>query len=134
MATKITNKNHGCPIMRKLIIIIAASLSLAACGSGVNYSEGSRVGIVQKFSRKGLIFPTWEGELVMDGVKARATESGSSITNVWPFGAGTNDAIAAQIEAAMNDGYRVRLTYQQHLLTGPSWGNAYHVVKVERAP
>jgi hypothetical protein len=32
------------------------------------YSEGSRVGLLQKFSRKGMIFKTYEGEMILSSV------------------------------------------------------------------
>jgi len=32
------------------------------------YSEGSRVGLLQKFSRKGTIFKTYEGEMILSSV------------------------------------------------------------------
>jgi hypothetical protein len=32
------------------------------------YSEGSRVGLLQKFSRKGLVFKTYEGEMILSSV------------------------------------------------------------------
>lgn len=119
--------------MRKIAIAAILPVFLAACGSGIFYSDGSRVGVVQKFSKSGLFFPTWDGELVMDGIKPTATSNGGAgLSNVWTFGAGTNETIARQIEDAMNAGYRVRLTYKQHVFTGPSWGTSYHVVKVER--
>jgi hypothetical protein len=32
------------------------------------YSDGSRVGLLQKFSRKGVLFKTYEGELILSSV------------------------------------------------------------------
>jgi hypothetical protein len=107
------------------------ALPIVGCGSGIPYSDGNRVGTVQKISKKGLFFPTWEGQLVMDGVRVKGTEGG--VTNVWDFSVGTDDAIAAQIEKASEDGVRVKLHYEQHVVAGPSWGSTgYRVTKVER--
>jgi hypothetical protein len=36
------------------------------------YSEGYRAGLLQKFSRKGTIFKTYEGELVLSSVSGRS--------------------------------------------------------------
>jgi len=36
------------------------------------YSEGYRAGLLQKFSRKGTIFKTYEGELVLSSVAGRS--------------------------------------------------------------
>ena len=34
------------------------------------YSEGHRAGLLQKFSHRGTIFKTWEGEMVMSSVQS----------------------------------------------------------------
>lgn len=34
------------------------------------YSEGNRAGLLQKFSYRGTIFKTWEGELILSSVKS----------------------------------------------------------------
>jgi len=36
------------------------------------YSEGYRAGLLQKFSRKGTIFKTYEGELILSSVTGRS--------------------------------------------------------------
>jgi len=43
-----------------LLIIGIAYVSYMTFGV---YSEGTRAGVLDKFSRKGIIFKTWEGEL-----------------------------------------------------------------------
>ena len=39
-----------------------------------SYSDGERVGYVQKFSRKGYVCKTWEGELAMVAVPGSTPE------------------------------------------------------------
>ena len=36
------------------------------------YSDGSRAGLLQKFSRKGNIFKTYEGEMILSSVQSTA--------------------------------------------------------------
>ncbi|NLA50066.1 MAG: hypothetical protein GX876_11470 [Bacteroidales bacterium] len=52
--------------------IIAFLILVLAVFIYVNYfhtfSEGYRAGILQKFSRKGVIFKTYEGEIIMGGL------------------------------------------------------------------
>ena len=36
------------------------------------YSEGYRAGLLQKFSKKGTIFKTYEGEMILSSVHSRA--------------------------------------------------------------
>lgn len=69
-----------------------------------NYSEGERAGYVQKFSHKGWLCKTWEGEIAM------VTMPGA-IPDKFEFSV-RDDATAAQINALA--GKRVVLIYQQH--------------------
>ena len=34
------------------------------------YSEGIRAGLLQKFSKRGQVFKTWEGELILSSVRS----------------------------------------------------------------
>jgi hypothetical protein len=36
------------------------------------YSEGSRSGLLQKFSKKGVVFKTYEGEMILSSVRSSA--------------------------------------------------------------
>ena len=69
-----------------------------------SYSEGERAGLLQKFSHKGWICKTYEGELALYIVGGVAPE-------VWHFS--TRDAeLAKQLSA--NVGRQVRLHYTEH--------------------
>jgi hypothetical protein len=59
--------------VRKIIIwaglIIIAVIAFIIYWNYYNtYSEGNRSGILQKFSRKGNVFKTYEGELIMSSI------------------------------------------------------------------
>jgi hypothetical protein len=69
-----------------------------------SYSHGERAGYVQKFSRKGWICKTWEGQLAMVNIPGAMQEK-------WDFSV-RSDSIAALISRSM--GQRVSLTYDQH--------------------
>ena len=69
-----------------------------------SYSEGTRAGYLQKFSRKGWICKTWEGEL------AQAMVPGMAPT-IWNFTV-RSDAAARQLNLAL--GRRVLLFYREH--------------------
>ncbi len=69
-----------------------------------NYSEGERAGIVQKFSQKGWICKTYEGELAMTSVPG-------VMPVLWDFSV-RNDAVAQQIREAI--GKHVALHYTEH--------------------
>src|SRR5688572_9727522 len=72
-----------------------------------SYSAGDRAGYIQKFSEKGWICKTWEGELAQVNLPGTVQE-------IFPFTV-RDDRIAAQIIQLMrtHDG-RVALTYEQH--------------------
>jgi len=69
-----------------------------------SYSSGERAGWVQKFSNKGWVCKTWEGELAMVSLPG-------SIPEKFYFTV-RDDAVAAQINTVV--GQRVRLHYEQH--------------------
>jgi hypothetical protein len=69
------------------------------------YSSGERAGYVQKFSKKGWVCKTWEGELAM--VALPGTLSEKFLFTV------RNDSVAALINRSL--GKRVAITYQQHV-------------------
>lgn len=70
-----------------------------------NYSEGERAGYVQKFSKKGWLCKTWEGELAMVALPGTLAEK-------FPFSV-RDEAVADKINKTM--GKRVAVVYQQHV-------------------
>ena len=88
-----------------------------------SYSSGERAGYVQKFSKKGWVCKTWEGELAMVSIPGSMSEKF--------FFTVRDDSVAARINAAM--GKRVSLTYEQHLgVPTTCFGETqYHVVNVK---
>ena len=69
-----------------------------------SYSEGERAGILQKFSRKGWICKTYEGELALYIV-------GGVAPQIWHFS--TRDPKLAA-ELTKNVGRDMRLQYSEH--------------------
>jgi hypothetical protein len=69
-----------------------------------SYSSGERAGYVQKFSRKGWICKTWEGELAIVSMPGTMAEKF--------FFTVRDDAIAGRINQTL--GKRVALSYKQH--------------------
>jgi hypothetical protein len=69
-----------------------------------SYSEGDRAGYVQKFSKKGWICKTWEGELSMINIPGAAPERFEFTVR--------DDNVANQITSNM--GNRVSLRYEEH--------------------
>lgn len=69
-----------------------------------SYSEGERAGILQKFSRKGWLCKTYEGELALYIV-------GGVAPQIWHFS--TRDPKLAA-ELSKNVGQDLRLQYSEH--------------------
>lgn len=69
-----------------------------------SYSDGDRAGVLQKFSKRGWICKTWEGEIAMYVV-------GGVSPQIWAFSV-RDDEVAAQLQAAV--GQQVRLHYAEH--------------------
>lgn len=68
-----------------------------------SYSEGERAGWIQKFSNKGWLCKTWEGEMAMVSMPGSMSEK--FLFTVW------DDATAEQINKLM--GKRVSLHYEE---------------------
>ncbi len=101
--------------MNKKTILITIALVLLLSLSGFiywkfysTYSDGNRTGLLQKFSHKGNVFKTYEGELVMNGL----TVNGSTGLGSEKFYFSVNvDSIAQKL---MNlEGQKVVLHYEQ---------------------
>ena len=96
----------------KLLLILFVLLLLVIGGFALyvwislhfNYSDGERAGYVQKFSHKGWICKTWEGELAMVNLPGTMPE-------LFHFSV-RDDAVAQKINQSL--GQRVRLHYEQH--------------------
>lgn len=95
-------------VLRGFVYFLVLLLVLAAGWTWLSlhwsYSEGERAGYVQKFSRKGWLCKTWEGEVAM------VTMPGA-IPDKFYFSV-RDDAIAAKINELA--GKRLVLHYQQH--------------------
>lgn len=91
-----------------VLLLVAAGLLFALyvwIALSFDYSEGERAGYVQKFSRKGWVCKTWEGELAMVNLPGAMPE-------LFRFTV-RDDAVAQRLNESM--GKRVRLHYEQHM-------------------
>lgn len=90
------------------------------------YSQGDRAGFVQKFSQKGWLCKTWEGQIAMANLPGTMPE-------MFDFSV-RSDSIAKLITESM--GKRVDITYQQHggVPTRCFGDTQYFVTGVRAAP
>lgn len=92
-------------------------------GNNLQYSDGIRTGMVNKFSSKGLIWKTYEGQMALEGIVSNGNSSGA---NVWDFSIdrqarhGENGAeLARKIREYLESGTKVKVTYTEPLSTWP---------------
>ena len=62
-----------------VISVIVLGLVLFYFISGTHYSDGERSGVLRKFSHKGLVFKTYEGEMLNGGCKNYMMTGGDKV-------------------------------------------------------
>jgi hypothetical protein len=86
------------------LVLLLAAIAYTPLTLWYSYSEGERVGVLQKLSRKGWVCKTYEGELALYVVSGVAPQ-------IWPFTV-RDSAVAERLNASL--GKRVRLHYTEH--------------------
>ena len=92
-----------------IVVIVALPVVLVSLYTWLvlswSYSSGERAGYVQKFSERGWVCKTWEGELVMVSMPGTMSEKFYFTVR--------DDSVAAKINQSL--GKKVTLTYEQHV-------------------
>jgi hypothetical protein len=96
------SSGHIIALATLAVVLLVACYSWAALNW--SYSDGERAGSLQKFSHKGWICKTYEGELALYVIAGVQPE-------VWDFTV-RDAAVARQLAAAV--GERVQLHYTEH--------------------
>lgn len=92
-------------LLLTVVLVVAGAVLWTWATLSYDYSDGERAGYVQKFSRKGWVCKTWEGELALVNLPGAMPE-------IFRFTV-RDEAVARQIESAV--GKRVALKYEQHI-------------------
>ncbi len=105
-----------------LSIIIAVTVVYFLFIYYAAYSEGYRAGELVKFSHKGVIFKTWEGEI----------SQGVSEAQIFSFSVEDNEKGVIK-DLQDFQGQSVKLMYKERFVTFPWLGDTkYFVTKVEK--
>ena len=101
--------------MKKLFLVIVLLFFFIGAGYllvvfNYSYSSGSRAGYIQKFSHKGWLCKTYEGELALYVV-------GGVSPQIWYFSV-RDESLVPSLRKAL--GERVRLHYSEHPLVPTS--------------
>ena len=93
-------------IVLGVFVLVPALIATAWTAISLNwdYSRGTRSGYVQKFSKKGWLCKTWEGEIAMVNVPGAMQERFSFTVR--------NDSVAALLNRYQ--GQRVVIEYEEH--------------------
>ena len=101
-------------------VVIVAFVAVAFISLHWVYAEGERAGYVQKFSRKGYLCKTWEGEMAMVSLPGSVPEKFLFTVR--------DETVAQQVNQAI--GRRVSLYYEEHVgLPTSCFGETGHFVK-----
>jgi hypothetical protein len=93
-----------------ILILAVLAFALLYLSTKLSYSEGERAGVISKFSEKGFVIKTHEGEL---NVGAQG-DVGNLSVNLWAFSVANNDPeIIKKLQDSMLSGKRVRMHYEQ---------------------
>ncbi len=110
MEREITTKDHGRRgTGRKLITLFLLGLFLIL---GIfiwwnyyyTYSDGTRYGLLQKFSRRGNLFKTYEGEMILSSVRGNAD---APVASEKFFFTVTDDRVAQRLQDLQGKGITV---------------------------
>jgi len=88
-----------------MVVVVVACAGYMMFVLNWSYSKGERIGYVQKFSEKGWLCKTWEGELQMLPVPGAIPEK-------FLFSV-RDKAVIARINSSL--GKKVSLYYEQHI-------------------
>jgi len=102
-------------IVKFLVLGLVLSSVMTSCSE--NYSNGERIGMLTKFSKKGLIWDSWEGTL-------NTTQTGMNSAEPFEFSVDNdvnNPKTIAALDSAATEGWKVKIKY--HETFGFNWFN-----------
>ena len=130
------------PVEATVIAIIAAiaafflvGAAVKCCGGlNIEYSSGSRSGVIQKLSKKGVIWQTWEGELNL-GYNTASKDGDGNLAiapAIFHFSV-SNEDVAKALVAEEANGKRPTVEYKPYFLRGWDKGaTSYDVTGIAR--
>lgn len=119
-------RSFGGLLLKVLLVVVLLGAGWTWFTLSWSYSDGDRGGVLQKFSRKGWVCKTYEGELAMYVVAGVAPQ-------IWSFSA-RDPQVAADLSRYV--GERVQLHYTEHvgIPTNCFGETRYFVDRVSLAP
>jgi hypothetical protein len=106
-----------------LVIVIVVIVAFGYFKYGFVYSKGYRSGLLQKFSEKGVVFKTYEGEMILSSVQSSANVAIASEKFLFSV---TDEVVAKQMEQIQ--GKHVVVHYKEKNGALPWQGESYYIV------
>jgi hypothetical protein len=102
--------------MKKIVFyLLLAFVAFSTMSCSENYSNGERIGFVTKFSEKGLMWKSWEGELNL-------TQTGMNTSSLFDFSIDNDrpdEILIKTLDSAAVYGWKVKIKY--HETFGWNW-------------
>jgi hypothetical protein len=95
--------------MKNKLFILTLIILPTLIGCSENYSNGERIGFITKFSNKGLIFKSWEGELNL-------TQTGMNTSSTFQFSVDNDrqdERMVRTLDSAATLGWKVKIRYHE---------------------
>lgn len=107
-----------------ILVVLLVIGGIGYFNYGAVYSDGYRAGTLIKFSRKGFIMKTYEGEINQGGI-INPTPGTAMVNQIWSFSV-KNKEVAKKLEKM--EGKVVRLHYKQYNKMLPWEGDTNYLV------
>jgi hypothetical protein len=94
-------------MIKFFMLALVATMFLTSCTE--NYSNGERIGMITKFSQKGLVYSSWEGSL-------NTTQTGMNSAAPFEFSVDNdvNDPkVISTLDSAATQGWKVKIKYHE---------------------
>ncbi|MBS3086778.1 hypothetical protein J4422_03695 [Candidatus Pacearchaeota archaeon] len=120
--------------------LLTGAALVATCGTcrlvnSIDYSQGERVGVINKVSKKGLFWKTHEGQMALEGIVG-----GRSVgANLWNFSIDRKtdhdenvDSLVYKLQDALNNQQKIKISYIQSIIPFPTRGSTrYYIQGIE---
>lgn len=127
MATTDTSSSKSSGIVRKILlwflVVIVVGTVITFFIFNYTYSEGNRAGVVIKFSKKGFLFKTYEGEMNLGGMNTITNTA--QVNSLWNFS--VKDQATAD-KLMQLEGQKVSLHYREIIKQMPWQGETSYFV------
>lgn len=116
-----------------LILFVLICVTGFPGGINSNYSEGVRVGVVNKLSYKGLIYKSYEAEAAMTGLRKASDSDGNTTLQANIFEFNVPNELFQAVQDAADFGKPVKLYYRQWFIKPIGISSGYVLSKIETA-